>query len=89
MGWKILKSKKDIINPGIFQEKLIVCCASKGHACNRLMAQLRLSHPDAEECDVPEEILALFPASFGYWVNKHNPSVSEKDIKQGNIRMKI
>lgn len=88
MGWKVLKNKKDIVNPGIFQEKLIVCCGSKDYNYRRLRMQLKASHPDAEECEVPAGILSLFPASFGYWVNKHDPHCSLKDIKEGNIRIK-
>lgn len=89
MAWKILTSKKDIVNPGVYQEKLIVCCGNKDNDYHRLRNSLKESHPEAEECEVPKDILSLFPASFGYWVNKHDPKCSLKDIKEGNIRIKI
>ena len=87
--WKVLKSKKEVINPGIFQEKLIVLFNQKDEDWQQLRAKVKESNPEAEECEVPERILSEFPASFGYWVNKHDPKVSERDLKEGNIRMKI
>lgn len=86
--WKIITSVDDLIPAGIYQEKLIVV----GEDADK-MADLKAStlkkNPEAEQCEVPADILKLYPLSFGFWVNKTDPRVSKKDILNGSLRLLV
>jgi hypothetical protein len=85
--WKILTNLSEA-GLGIYQEKMIVC-SPDAEMLIKLKAMVKENYPEAEECVVPAQILNRFPHSFGYWVNKHDPTATWKEIKSGSIRKKI
>lgn len=84
--WKIIHSAKEIVNPGIFQEKILVI-AGDGIEAKKLRQMA--ADKGAEFGDVPEQIIKQYPQAFAFWANKHDPKCSDKDLRAGNIRMKI
>jgi hypothetical protein len=85
--WEILTEKFEG-GPGLYQEKFIIICQREADF-HKLQYMAKRRYPDAEPCEVPERILELYPLSFGYWVNKHDPKCSPIDLKNGSIRKKI
>jgi hypothetical protein len=84
--WKVITNVSEIVNGGIFQEKMAVVCDNPIDYSK--LKQLVLQHPNGEIAELPDRYKNV-PFAFAYWFNKTDPHISEKDIQDGCLRMKI
>ena len=90
--WKVITRPEEVITPGIFQEKCAVVCAKDREDEFKKLKQMVVD-TGAELASLPEALAASVEKqgllAFAYWYNKHTATISEGDLRAGNLRIKV